>query len=97
MSIQLDPNQKTIHPAFVLVGRREVADNADDASQIAEDIVARALANRVQTVVKISPIDCVECGDPIEPERRAVIAGTEHCAECAAYFAERDRLFNGGR
>jgi RNA polymerase-binding transcription factor DksA len=55
------------------------------------------LANRVQTVVKGRPINCVECGDPIEEKHRDVVAGTEHCAECAAYFAERNRLFNGVR
>lgn len=69
----------------------------DVANQLADDAVARALANRVQTVVRVSPIDCAECGDPIEEKRREVVAGTEHCAECAKYFAERNRLFKGAR
>jgi phage/conjugal plasmid C-4 type zinc finger TraR family protein len=74
-----------------------VSDIVDVANQIAEEAVARALANRAQNEVLVRPVDCVECGDPIEEKRREVVAGTEHCAECAKYFAERDRLFNGGR
>lgn len=74
-----------------------VSDDVDVANKLADDAVARALANRVQTVVTVRPIDCSECGDPIEPKRREVVAGTEHCSECAKYFAERDRFNNGGR
>lgn len=73
-----------------------MTDIVDVANQTAEDAIARALANRVQRVVTVRPIDCAECGDPIEQKRREVVAGTEHCAECAKYFAERDRLFNRG-
>jgi len=74
-----------------------VSDDVDVANKLADEAVARALANRVKPVVTIRPIDCAECGDPIEEKRREAIAGTKHCAECAAYFAERDRLFNGRR
>lgn len=74
-----------------------MSDDVDVANKLADEAVARALANRVQPVVTIRPIDCTECGDPIEEKRREAIAGTKHCAECAAYIAERDRLFNGGR
>lgn len=74
-----------------------MTDIVDVANQTAEEAIARTLANRVQRVVTVRPIDCTECGDPIEEKRREVVAGTEHCAECAQYFAERDRLFNGGR
>lgn len=74
-----------------------MSDIVDVANQTADEAVARALANRVQAVVTIRPSDCAECGDPIEEKRREVVAGTEHCAECAAYLAERDRLFNGSR
>lgn len=74
-----------------------MSDDVDVANQLADDAVARALANRVQAVAKVSPIDCAECGDPIEPKRREVVAGTEHCAECAMYFAERNRHFKGAR
>lgn len=74
-----------------------MSDAVDIANQNTDEAIARTLANRVQPVLTIRPIDCAECGDPIEPERREAIAGTKHCAECAAYIAERDRLFNGGR
>lgn len=74
-----------------------MSDVVDVANQTADEAIARALANRVQTVVTVRPIDCAECGDPIEEKRRDLVAGTEHCAECAAYIEERDRLFNGGR
>lgn len=74
-----------------------MTDIVDVANQTADEAIARALANRVQRVVTVRPIDCVECGDPIEEKRREVVAGTEHCSECAAYFAERDRFINGGR
>lgn len=73
-----------------------MSDDVDVANKLAEEAVARTLANRVQKVVTVRPIDCAECGDPIEEKRREVVAGTEHCAECAKYFAERDRLFNRG-
>lgn len=74
-----------------------MSDDVDVANKLADEAVARALANRVQKVVTVRPIDCVECDFPIEEKRRELIAGTKHCAECAAYIAERDRLFNGGR
>lgn len=74
-----------------------MSDIVDVANQTVDEAIARALANRVQRVVTVSPIDCAECGDPIEEKRREVVAGTEHCAECAAYFAERNRIFNRGR
>lgn len=74
-----------------------MSDAVDIANQNTDEAIARTLANRVQKPVTVRPVDCAECGDPIEPERRDAIAGTKHCAECAAYFAERDRLFNGGR
>ena len=74
-----------------------MSDDVDVANKLAEEAVARTLANRVRKVVTVRPIDCAECGDPIEQKRRELIAGTEHCSECAAYFAERDRIFNGGR
>lgn len=74
-----------------------MSDAVDIANQNADEAIARTLANRVQKPVTVRPIDCAECGDPIEEKRRELVAGTEHCAECAAYFAERDRLFNGGK
>jgi RNA polymerase-binding transcription factor DksA len=74
-----------------------LSDDVDLANQNTDEAIARTLANRVQKVVTVRPIDCTECGDPIQEKRRELIAGTEHCAECAAYFEERDRLFNGGR
>lgn len=70
-----------------------MGDVVDVANQTAEESLARALANRVQKAVTVRPIDCEECGDPIEDKRREVVAGTGHCAECAAYFEERNRLF----
>ena len=74
-----------------------MSDAADEASQLADDVVARALANRVQKAVTVLHVDCTECGDPIEEKRREVLPGTEHCAACATYLAERDRVFKGVR
>ena len=73
-----------------------MSDNVDVANQLAEDAVERALANRVKTIPGVSPEECQECGDPIEQQRREVIPGTEHCSECAKWFAERKRFTNGG-
>ncbi len=72
-----------------------MSDDVDVANKLADEAVARALANRAQAVVTVRPIDCAECGEPIEPARRELIAGTEHCAECAQFFATRNRFVNG--
>lgn len=72
-----------------------MSDDVDVANKLADEAVARALANRIKNIVAISPIDCAECGEPIEVARRELLAGTEHCAECAQFFAARNRFVNG--
>lgn len=74
-----------------------MSDNVDVANQLAEDAIQHALANRVKSTPAISPVDCGECGEPIEQKRRELIPGTEHCSECAKWFAERARFNNGGK
>ncbi|QEG07756.1 hypothetical protein [Salmonella phage SE4] len=65
----------------------DVNDMASDAEQIARDA---AIASRVQ-YKGVSPIDCYQCGDPIEPKRRELIAGTVLCASCANLNEKRKR------
>lgn len=74
-----------------------MSDIVDVANQATDEAMARSLANRVQKVVTVRPVDCAECGYLIEEKRREVVAGTEHCAECAAFFEERSRFINGSR
>ena len=74
-----------------------MSDVVDLANQLNDEAVERAIANRVQSPTGVSPLDCDECGEPIEQKRREVIPGTQHCAECAKWFAQRDRFNNGGR
>lgn len=57
----------------------DISDMASDAEQIARDA---ALSNRVQ-YRGVSPIECVQCGDDIEPKRRQLLPGTVLCASCA--------------
>lgn len=85
---------KAIVKSRLILRGCELSDDVDVANQNTDEAIARTLANRVRNVVTVRPIDCAECGDPIEQKRRELIAGTEHCAECAAYFAERNRLLN---
>lgn len=59
----------------------DVNDMASDTEQIARDA---AIASRVQ-YKGVSPIDCYQCGEPIEPKRRELIAGTVLCSHCANF------------
>ena len=72
-----------------------MSDVVDVANQAADEALARALANRIKSPTGISPVDCDECGEPIEPARRRVIPGTVHCSECAKYLEKRNQ-FNRG-
>lgn len=40
--------------------------------------------------------DCVECLDPIEPERKAVSPGARRCLVCQEQLERRQRLFAKG-
>ena len=72
-----------------------MSDAADDADKSIAEVIDRALANRPKPTLKISPIDCADCGEPIEKVRRDYFAGTEHCAECAKYNADVERFKSG--
>lgn len=72
-----------------------MSDDVDVANKLADEAVERALANRTKPISAISPIDCTECGEPIESKRRELLPGTEHCADCASFFAKRNRFANG--
>ena len=74
-----------------------MSDNADIANDIAEEALARALANRPRTMTGVSAIDCIECDNPIEPARRKVLPGVQTCAECAQLIEDEKRFINGGR
>lgn len=65
----------------------DVSDMASDVEQIARDA---AVSNRVR-YTGVSPIDCYQCGEPIEPKRRELIAGTVLCASCAQFNEKKGK------
>lgn len=58
-----------------------MADWTDEASEITEQRIEKALANRVQ-YKGVSEEFCIECSEPIPELRRQTIKGCKFCVEC---------------
>jgi phage/conjugal plasmid C-4 type zinc finger TraR family protein len=65
----------------------DVADMASDVEQIARDA---AVSNRVR-YTGVSPMECYQCGDDIEPKRRELLPGTVLCASCAQFNEKKGK------
>lgn len=66
------------------------SDPIDMASQLEEVARDTAIANRVR-YTGVSPVDCYQCGEPIEPKRRELIAGTVLCSHCANFNEKKGK------
>ena len=58
-----------------------MADFADEASELTQERLEKALANRVQ-YTGVSEEFCLECGEEIPQLRRETIKGCKFCVEC---------------
>ncbi|MFT2186345.1 TraR/DksA C4-type zinc finger protein [Pseudomonas putida] len=60
---------------------------------MANDVVQRrleeALAARVETPVRESRLDCIDCDDPIPELRRVAARGCVRCGECQTLHEDR--------
>lgn len=77
------------------LGRKKSADNEDRATETENDEVLEEMGQAGETELKAidAALDriakgtfgtCVKCGQPISPERLAVVPYTPFCQECAA-------------
>ena len=74
----------------------DAIDRAQDREQLDRELALRAQAQRVAEshAPRAAGLDasCIDCGEPIEPERLAVLAGkTSRCASCAHDYEQRTR------
>lgn len=58
-----------------------MADFADEASDLTQERLEKALANRVRFEGYSEPF-CLECGDEIPELRRITIQGCKYCVDC---------------
>lgn len=58
-----------------------MADFGDEASELTEAHIEKALAKRVQ-YKGVSEEFCLECGEPIPELRRETIKGCKFCVDC---------------
>lgn len=71
-------------------------DEVDEAQQLVEDRLADALAaHRLRTQPRPGLITgfCCDCGDPIEPERRAALPFARRCVDCQDREETRGKLW----
>ena len=61
-----------------------MADIVDEGNDINQQRLDAALANRVKFEGE-SRTTCIDCGEPIHPKRRALLAGVQDCIECAEW------------
>ena len=76
----------------------DVIDQAQDREQVDRDFALRAHQLRVEAsyLPRKPGIDalCIDCDQPIEPERLKVLAGkTSRCAHCAHVREKREKEF----
>lgn len=76
----------------------DAIDQAQDREQLDRDLALRAHEQRVAASYepRRDGIDslCIDCDQPIEPERLKVLAGkTSRCAHCAHVYEKREREF----
>jgi phage/conjugal plasmid C-4 type zinc finger TraR family protein len=68
-----------------------------DRAQVWEEAERTAGVTRItRRVAAIGPARCVECGEEIEAERRAVLPSAVRCMACEDEL-ERERRRGGGR
>jgi len=69
-----------------------MADEADIANDLIANEVSSALSKmRQDTIVKMGPKECIECGEIIPMARRQL--GFKLCLECARESERRKSLF----
>lgn len=73
-----------------------MADDADFAS----DLIADSVARNIAAVLARLPAgqgaeECVECGAAIPEARRAAVPGVELCVECAAVAEQQGMVRRG--
>ena len=67
-------------------------DRAQAREALDRDLALRAHARRGAPPVDVRDT-CIDCGEPIEPERLRVLGATERCADCAKLHEARQRMF----
>lgn len=68
-----------------------MADLMDQSSDVEQVLNDAALSKRV-VFEGVARMDCAECGDPIEGDRRRLLGGQcIYCAACAQYFEIKNR------
>ncbi|WP_426578394.1 TraR/DksA family transcriptional regulator [Xenorhabdus stockiae] len=68
-------------------------DVIDRASQYADDMLERKIAEHVNRPVGISAFHCEVCEQPIPEQRRKVIAGVTRCAPCQEVFELKQKHY----
>ena len=67
-----------------------MGDIIDDANKIAAVHLNAALSH-IKTQAANSVTVCIDCGDDIEPERKAAAPHAMRCSECQGYFDKEVR------
>lgn len=64
-----------------------MADDADRASEIEEARILKSLGLISKEMTDLSPnIDCIDCGDEIEEERRRCMPSAKRCHRCQTLY-----------
>ncbi|HTF98642.1 MAG TPA: TraR/DksA C4-type zinc finger protein [Cellvibrio sp.] len=69
-----------------------MSDDVDVATEIMQERLDRALAQRITISIKQSAYECDECGDEIPEARRQAVAGTQHCTKCASIMETKGKF-----
>jgi phage/conjugal plasmid C-4 type zinc finger TraR family protein len=68
-----------------------MADLADVAGEISDERLAYALENRQQYNL-VSEVECLECGNEI-PEQRRALGGVTLCIDCQTVVENENKLY----
>lgn len=69
-----------------------MADTADDAQALDERVRHACIAHVRAQVQSEGADDCIDCGDPLNAERRAAMPSACRCVACQELFERRVRL-----
>ncbi|MCP9269379.1 TraR/DksA family transcriptional regulator [Xenorhabdus sp. XENO-1] len=68
-------------------------DIIDRASQYADEMLERKIAEHVNRPVGVSALHCESCGNPIPEQRRMIIAGVTLCTPCQDVFELKQKHY----